>query len=566
MATIHAHEYSIRQIFSDEFAFTIPTYQRPYSWRTEQAKELFNDLLTASEDFTPGSKNEVTPYFLGSVVLIKGEKSPDADVIDGQQRLTTLSLLLSALRVSFDDRKRKDTFAGLIFEEGDMLVGTRDRCRLTLRDRDHAFYEKNILRHPDLSQLDTVLQSSIPDPQRNLAENTMELKSRVLALSPERRDALAAYILQQTYLVVVGTPDLTSAFRIFSVLNGRGLNLSVADILKAEAIGKIEEDEQEGYVKEWEDAEEALGTEKFAELFSHIRMIHRRNKLRKSVLEGFRESVPILAHPKQFIREKLIPSADAYGTILSHDFESADRKADARINRSLRFLARLDDTDWVPPAIYFFATNSKSPALIATFLQDLERLAATMWLRRSDVNERIKRYGLLLRDIECNVDLFGGESPLQLNADEMRQTREILDGEIYQLTPKKKRTMVLLRLDEALSSGEASYDFDHITVEHVLPQNPSPGSGWCTWWPDAEERKQHVHRLGNMALLNRRQNSAANNWDFAKKKTQYFLGRSGSSPFAITTEIVSHEKWTPEDFIERQQRFLKHLLIEWRLQ
>jgi len=64
---------------------------------------LFDDLLAASDGFTPGGKHEVTPYYLGSVVLIKSEGSPDADVIDGQQRLTTLSLL----RMSFDDMRRR---------------------------------------------------------------------------------------------------------------------------------------------------------------------------------------------------------------------------------------------------------------------------------------------------------------------------------------------------------------------------------------------------------------------------------------------------------------------------
>lgn len=106
MSTIHAHEHLIRQIFSDEFAFTIPTYQRPYRWGAEQALELFDDLLAASDGFVPGTKHEVTPCFLGSVVLIKEEQSPDADVIDGQQRLTTLSLLLSALRVGFENQMK----------------------------------------------------------------------------------------------------------------------------------------------------------------------------------------------------------------------------------------------------------------------------------------------------------------------------------------------------------------------------------------------------------------------------------------------------------------------------
>lgn len=565
MPTITAHEHPIRQIFSDEFAFTIPTYQRPYSWGIDQAEELIDDLLAASEGFSSTVKREVMPYFLGSVVLIKAEQEPAADVIDGQQRLTTLSLLLSALRVALDDANDKLAISTLLFEKGNALIGTQDRSRLTLRDRDQAFYETEILRHSDLLHLQKVLKGSLSDPQRRLAQNTEHLRARVAGLEPDRLKALAAYILQHTYLVTVATPDLSSAFRIFSVLNDRGLNLSAADILKAELIGKIPEEEQESFVEQWEEAEEELGTEKFAELFSHIRAIHGRTKLRKNVLDGVRESVPLLAKPKEFISAELIPSADAYKVIIDEEYDCSDTRLGKQINRVLGLLRHIDDTDWVPPAIYYLVRKGDCPDKILEFFRDLERLAASMWLRRCDVNERIKRHGELLGAIEKNEDLEGEGSPLQLSSQEKTETLSVLEGDIYHLTPKKKRTMVLLRLDSALSSGEATYDHERITVEHILPQNPADDSQWINWWPDASEREDAVHRLGNLALLNRRQNSAASNWDFEEKKTKYFFGRSGSSPFALTTEVVARNEWKPEDFSERQQRFVELLAKEWRL-
>jgi uncharacterized protein with ParB-like and HNH nuclease domain len=83
--SIKAVEYPIETIFSDEFTFKIPGYQRPYAWTTEQTEELLDDLITALGD-TDDSMDIVNPYFLGSIVLIKGDKS-DTEVIDGQQRL-----------------------------------------------------------------------------------------------------------------------------------------------------------------------------------------------------------------------------------------------------------------------------------------------------------------------------------------------------------------------------------------------------------------------------------------------------------------------------------------------
>ena len=95
MARIIGHEYPINKIFSPEFDFFIPTYQRPYAWTTEEAGELFEDILGFMQQ--QGATGPDDPYFLGSIVLIKAEESPRAEVIDGHQRLATLTLLLAAL-------------------------------------------------------------------------------------------------------------------------------------------------------------------------------------------------------------------------------------------------------------------------------------------------------------------------------------------------------------------------------------------------------------------------------------------------------------------------------------
>ena len=87
--TLTAHEQPISRIFSNDYVFKIPSYQRPYAWKIDQAGDLFDDLI----GFMKGQRGEVEdlpPYFLGSIVLIKSDISPDADVVDGQQRLTTL--------------------------------------------------------------------------------------------------------------------------------------------------------------------------------------------------------------------------------------------------------------------------------------------------------------------------------------------------------------------------------------------------------------------------------------------------------------------------------------------
>ncbi|MDZ8026029.1 MAG: HNH endonuclease family protein [Nostoc sp. DedQUE11] len=110
-----------------------------------------------------------------------------------------------------------------------------------------------------------------------------------------------------------------------------------------------------------------------------------------------------------------------------------------------------------------------------------------------------------------------------------------------------------------------NYDYSVITVEHVLPQNPSADSKWLQWFPNEEERIQYVHRIGNLALLSRNKNAEAQNYDFNKKKEKYFFSKKGVSPFVLTTQVLHQSEWTPEVIKLRQEDCLQSLRKLWRL-
>jgi hypothetical protein len=116
-----------------------------------------------------------------------------------------------------------------------------------------------------------------------------------------------------------------------------------------------------------------------------------------------------------------------------------------------------------------------------------------------------------------------------------------------------------------LSSGGASYDHPLITVEHVLPQATAPDSTWRFWFTD-EERRYWVHRLANLTLLARRKNSQASNYDFDVKKHRYFTAKNGVSPFALTSQVLAEQQWTPDLLQHRQQELLSTLARLWELQ
>jgi len=128
-----------------------------------------------------------------------------------------------------------------------------------------------------------------------------------------------------------------------------------------------------------------------------------------------------------------------------------------------------------------------------------------------------------------------------------------------------RKPYVLLRLDSVLSEETAFYDYSIISVEHVLPQNPPNNSVWTKWFPSTEIREQYTHRLGNIVLLSRRKNSQARNYDFKQKKKKYFKSRDGISHFALTTQVLSEEEWTPDIIKSRQKKLIGNLTEIWHL-
>lgn len=556
---MEAFEKRIMDVFNNDFVFSIPQYQRPYSWGIDNVIELFDDIYEASDVM-----HQQSSYFLGSIVLIRPNNSRECEIIDGQQRLTSLALLFTALRNSFASIGENDGRGAMqdrILEVGNPITGAENQFRLTIRPRDNNFLTNNVLQPDTFEQLENIDPTRLEAPQRKLRENALALQEKVDFIPDPERIQLATYLVQHTYLVMVITPDLDSAFRIFSVLNDRGLPLTAADILKADLIGAIQnQDIQAEYNEKWEEAEATLDTNRFADLFSHIRMIHRRRKLSGTVLAELRQVLqdnPILS-PQNFIDNELCPYANAFSEILTSSFESVNNAEE--INRYFGYLRRLRDTDWQAPLILYVSNHRNNPAEILNFLENLERLAMMMWLCRYTSNQRIERYGRIIGDIINNEVL---PEALQLENQEKENFVSVLNGEIYILSPPQKRKAILLRLDESLAGAGADYNVPVITIEHILPQTPPDNSEWLQWWENEQNRESNLHRLGNLTLINRRQNSAAKNYDFNRKKIAYFFGAQDASPFVMTNELRGINDWTPAEFERRQGRYVGILRAIW---
>lgn len=561
---IRGSEYPIKKIFSDDFVFTIPHYQRAYVWTTEQSEELLQDLLRAMDGYEK-SIDDLSPYFLGSIMLIKGDE-PNAEVIDGQQRLTTLTMLLAASR-SLIKSKDGDGLTSFLCEKGNVIIGTPKRYRLRLRERDAQFFQKYIQDEAGIEELNALQGILLSDSQRNIRDNTLGFLRELGKLSEGQLNALTQFIVNHCFLIVVSvsTPDLDAVYRIFSVLNSRGLDLTYPDILKAEILSTIPLDQQDDYATKWEAIESTLGNEIFEELFFHLRAIFSQQRMNKGIIEEFHEYVyPRLqtSTPQDFIDKILDPYARALNYIMKINYPGPCAK---EINGIFKWLNQLDHGKWIPPALHYLYQNWRQPNLVLRFLIDLERLVISFMIRKAPPYQRIDRYCELLKAIHNGKDLYISNSPLQLTSRECREVLEKLDGGIYNTHPPHVCRYILLRLDAKLSEGTASYDYQNISVEHVLPQNPSPESMWVKWFPAKEVREKYVHRLGNLVLLSRGKNMKAANYDFDDKKQKYFTTSDGISSFGLTTQVLTYQEWTPAVMEQRQRQLIGTLKHLWRL-
>lgn len=556
---IEASEKSLQKVFSSDYDFFIPLYQRPYAWSVKEAGELLADLLdNMGPDGT--SVDDTNPYFLGSVVLVKGD-TPRADVVDGQQRLTTLTILFSALRPLLSPDESAGLTA-LLYETANPILGTSNRYRMTLRKQDAGFFQTYVQNIDGLDKLKNLSPANLTDSRYNVRENSLLFLKELNNLSQTRRSRLAQFAARRCYLVTVSTPDFDAAYRIFTVLNSRGLNLTHGDILKAELIGAIHPSEQEVYTRKWEATEDALGRDGFQELFAHIRMIYRKAKLKETMLEEYKKYVvPPGTKAADFIDNVLQPYADAFEVIKTGTYQS--QTGAANVNQLLGWLNQIDNFDWMPAAIVYMSQHMSDAAAIEKFLKDLERLAAGLMILRANINERINRYARLLTAIEQKKDLYATDSPLQLDKSERQQILAVLNGNLYH--ESKIRLYVLLRLDSELSKGQATYTYPIITVEHVLPQTPEANSLWMKWFSTEEQREAYTHKLGNLVLLARKKNSQAQNYDFDVKKQKYFSSSKGISNFALTTQVLNEKQWTPAVVDARQNQLIGTLQALWNL-
>ena len=556
---INAKEYNLWDLLSGDFIFNIPDYQRPYSWTENEALTLWDDLVEFWEE---SAKDPERTYFTGSIVLVKAVDSPRSEVIDGQQRLTTLSIILAVLAEYC--KSYKNDVKKCLWEEGIQHKHIEGRARLILRKRDAGFFAKYIANN-NISELLELDPKQLDDDSQRLIQTNAKLISEradaLFATATMNVDSFVAALFNQCFFVVVTTPDNESAFRVFSVLNNRGLSLLPSDIIKARIIGEIPEDSRAYYTDKWEDIEVGLGRESFNALLSHVRMIYAKAKLHGTLVSEFEKYILSECKDKAYVITDIIePYARAYRIILKEEYASSVGAEE--VNEYLSWLNKVDDSDWMP-MVMSAMSKVKDPEFISDFVIRTERLASFMYITSKTSNQRIERYSKVLACLENGL-YSEALDMLNLSAEEEDAFIEALKGDIY-LLPARKRSFVVMRLDRFLSDKAAMYKSAIFSIEHVMPQNPKTGSQWLKDWPDEKTRAYWTHKLANLIPLTRKKNSQAQNYDFVIKKEKYFSDKNGVTSYALAVDVLNTKEWTPEIVIARQERLIAIFAKYWQL-
>ncbi|MHA6689434.1 DUF262 domain-containing protein [Devosia sp. A449] len=540
-----ADERTISDVLTNQIRYEIPAYQRPYSWEKGNVEQLLDDVWEAYE-----ANDE--EYFIGSLITIEREKGLLYEVVDGQQRLTTLNLIFSRLRDAVDEPAKSELGRRVLPRNA--LTGEEEMPRLTLRQRDQSFFRKYVLTGEEVpASVRKEIAKDQDAPKQRIAENLDAIDAFIAARDQKTLKLFANYLLSRVYVVFVTTASLQSAYRLFNVLNARGMALSNADLIKNMLFARLGGDATHSSELDeaWLELEEQIGIERLDQFLAHHRSSVVAIKARKSLHEEFAPLVEASATPFAFL-DGLNTSARNYLRILRNDFETPAAR------RAVRSLRRVAFEEWIPPLLAFL--NEPVEGLTEdAFVDLLERITYQNWIRRLAFTARLTAYFQLITAIRARKTADDIRAIFRANSND-EEFRILLDGEIY---GRPFAQAVLLRLEEADQDESVTKDFGgKITIEHVLPQ-ALKDAYWRERFTD-DEHRLWLHRLGNLALLSGIKNYKAKFYSFARKK-EIFANKNDKVSFDTTKPILAAVHWTKDELAIRQKDLVERARQIWAL-
>lgn len=542
MENIEAKKKLLKDLLSQDFFFRVPEYQRPYSWDKEHFTDLIQDLIEAKKD---------QEYFLGTIVL--HNKHGVNDIVDGQQRLTTIMILLACLRDLIDNVDFKQQLQEKIIQKENVVDGIPQKVRIEVKDRE--IFNELIITESGTNILKD--DEDLPEPQWRYVTAINIFKEKLGIFSQKDLETFTQFLSQKCILVYLSTNTFEDAFRLFIIVNDRGKQLRRIDILKAANISPevIKSDAVRASLSQkWEDWEKALGGETFEQVIFLLRLLLIGEKSQYDLLVEFEEK--IFKPSKVSKGEKFIDLVCEYASLyndLFEDFTFFDGHPNKIKIIGLLYIMNneFQSNEW--KAVLMLYLKKFKQKNIELLLSKLELKYLEGWINGLSTDVRIISAGNIIKVIQAAKnpeDVFDSD---YIKVDKEKMIG-ILKEEIYQ---KQYCKYILLRLELLVSENDVEKRIKAKSIEHVLPQTPKENSQWMIDFTE-DERKKWINKLANIVLLSKSKNSSASNFDFADKKTKYLKDRVSDYPRSI--EILAFEKWTPIELQARQEKLLNQVL------
>lgn len=554
-----------RKLIGNGLTYTIPRFQRDYSWTEDEWEDLWTDILgTLPEDGEPA-------HYMGYLVL-QSQDEKSFDVIDGQQRLTTLTLIVLAalknLKRLVDEGKNSQQNQQRLDQIRQTYIGYLDpvtlvsRTKLTLNRNNDNYFQNYLIPLGHLPARN--LRASEHSLRKAFEWFDKRVKEYAKKNGADEGVALASLIetmSDRLFFTVISVTDELNAYKVFETLNARGVRLSSTDLLKNHLFSVLHKDkvlphEMKSLEDRWEYMVTQLGSESFPDF------------LRTFWLSR-----------KTFVRQ-----SELFKTIRS---KVSDRQAVFDLLRGME-----EDMD-----VYLALTNpepSHWPRELKDYVQNLKTfnvrqpfcliLAGHRVLSPSDFASLIRscvmisfRYNVIGSQPTNEQERIYYTVAQKLKSGEIEKINQVLEAlrPIYPgdenfktaFAEKAIRTSnarnnrvvryILCELERQVSGNAYDFDSDVFNVEHVLPQNPD--RGWEAF--SDEELDSLVYKLGNMALLSKNANKKLANSDYLTKRPIL-----ATSDFVLTRKLAEENSdWTPDRIAARQKALANIASTVWRI-
>ena len=538
---------------SHKTRFRIPIYQRNYDWSQEQCEDLFDDILKA------GNSNKT--HFIGNIVLYPHEDNftsgiKELIIIDGQQRITTITLMCLAIhrlgKTLHNNEIVDDMNAYLINKHG------LEKGKLKLRATENDQALECLLNNEDYPNFS------------NLIENFNYFKNKI---TEQNYQVILDGLSKLVFVEIELEKKNDDPQRIFESLNSKGLPLSQADLIRNYILMELDEENQKSvYTNYWEVIEtlakkEDANENMVSEYIRHyLTLVNKKTPTKKRVYAEFKEKyrLPSSLEELENHLRKIRKFAQYYNKLIN-----PNKETDAEIQQQLKYINRLDIAFTLPFLMQVYADYDSSRIEKSVFVEILE-LLQSFFLRRSVVEVPTQGLNLFFMNFygKVNRDNYLGsiqKSLVQNDIYKFPTDKEIIEvlksRDIYKM--KKSRNFLLERLENFENQEEVLIENNpQITIEHIFPQTPDPewqlelGQDECN-----RIKEQYLHTLGNLTLSGN--NNKLGNKTFKEKRDLKGKGYKDSRLW-LNQSLADLEKWDCEEIEKRCESLTERFLKIWK--